>query len=111
MRRSILLGIAALLLPGCGELLDEEAAAPQTPAAHRAEYVQAAPLPDDDDLAFPAAHAYAQATSPPPSRPRSKSLGFIGDAPLAGGVMRDTPMPPSRHHHPRRTATPLWALP
>jgi hypothetical protein len=30
----------------------------------------------------------------PPRLPvRSISLGYIGDAPLSGGVMRDTPMP------------------
>jgi hypothetical protein len=28
----------------------------------------------------------------PPTRPRSISLGYVGDSPLSGGVMRDTPM-------------------
>ncbi len=31
---------------------------------------------------------------PKPLPGRSISLGYIGDAPLTGGVMRDTPMPP-----------------
>jgi len=30
---------------------------------------------------------------PPPAPVRSISLGYIGDTPLTGGVMRDTPMP------------------
>jgi hypothetical protein len=30
---------------------------------------------------------------PKPTPVRSISLGYIGDAPLTGGVMRDTPMP------------------
>ncbi len=37
--------------------------------------------------------AREMATRPPPQRAQSISLGYIGDAPLAGGVMRDTPMP------------------
>ena len=36
--------------------------------------------------------AVAESTRPPPRPVRSISLGYIGDAPLTGGVMRDTPM-------------------
>ena len=34
-----------------------------------------------------------EATRPIPERPRSISLGYVGNTPLTGGVMRDTPMP------------------
>lgn len=34
-----------------------------------------------------------EVTRPPLVRARSISLGYIGDTPLTGGVMRDTPMP------------------
>lgn len=37
--------------------------------------------------------AIDEQTRPRPHRPRSISLGYIGDAPLSGGVMRDTPAP------------------
>lgn len=37
---------------------------------------------------------------PPPVPVRSISLGYIGDAPLSGGVMRDTPMPQPQVQQP-----------
>ena len=37
--------------------------------------------------------AVDEATRPIPERPRSISLGYVGNTPLTGGVMRDTPMP------------------
>ena len=36
--------------------------------------------------------AVEESTRPPPRPVRSISLGYIGDAPLTGGVMRDTPV-------------------
>jgi hypothetical protein len=33
-----------------------------------------------------------EATRPPVEHARSISLGYVGDTPLSGGVMRDTPM-------------------
>ena len=39
--------------------------------------------------------AVSEANKPPLQRPRSISLGYIGDGPLTGGVMRDTPMAPN----------------
>lgn len=36
--------------------------------------------------------AVAESTRPPPRPVRSISLGYIGDGPLTGGVMRDTPL-------------------
>jgi len=38
--------------------------------------------------------AVSEANKPPVQRPRSISLGYIGDGPLTGGVMRDTPIAP-----------------
>jgi hypothetical protein len=37
--------------------------------------------------------AVEEQTRPPLERPRSISLGYVGDTPLTNGVMRDTPMP------------------
>jgi hypothetical protein len=37
--------------------------------------------------------AQDEATRPAPARARSISLGYVGNTPLTGGVMRDTPMP------------------
>lgn len=37
--------------------------------------------------------AIEERTRPPLVRPQSISLGYVGDTPLSGGVMRDTPMP------------------
>ena len=42
------------------------------------------------------------ATRPDPPRARSISLGYVGDAPLTGGVMRDTPMAPMNPYFPAR---------
>lgn len=36
----------------------------------------------------------AAMNEPPPRRPKSISLGYAGDAPLSGGVMRDTYIEP-----------------
>ncbi len=37
--------------------------------------------------------AIEERTRPPLVQAQSVSLGYIGDTPLSGGVMRDTPMP------------------
>ena len=41
--------------------------------------------------------AVAESTRPPPRPVHSISLGYIGDGPLTGGVMRDTPMGPQQN--------------
>ncbi len=43
-------------------------------------------------------------TRPPLVRPQSISLGYVGDTPLSGGVMRDTPMPPA-YAYPQQPQT------
>lgn len=58
--------------------------------------------------------AQSEATSPRPRRPRSISLGYIGDAPLAGGVTRDTVIAPPRNEGPgvtwqRYIGAPSWS--
>jgi hypothetical protein len=59
--------------------------------------------------------AIAESTRPPPRPVRSISLGYIGDAPLTGGVMRDTPMPAANPTYvesgPSRCACALRAPP
>jgi hypothetical protein len=56
--------------------------------------VRAIDLPRvNDTFWLEQAVAQRQAEQDPPARARSISLGYIGDDPLAGGVMRDTPMP------------------
>jgi hypothetical protein len=42
---------------------------------------------------FWAYEAWSDRNRPRPWKRRSISLGYIGDQPLSGGVMRDTPMP------------------
>ena len=59
---------------------------------------EAPPVQQDAELAPPGdsfwlAQAITEMHKPPPLRPRSISLGYVGDAPLSGSVMRDTPMP------------------
>ena len=47
----------------------------------------------------------------PPRLPaRSISLGYIGDGPLAGGVMRDTPMPQPQMQAPPEQQTCACAM-
>ena len=44
---------------------------------------------------------------PPPPHARSISLGYVGDTPLSGGMMRDTPLP----QPPMRCPLPWWGPP
>jgi hypothetical protein len=44
--------------------------------------------------------AVAESTRPPPRPVHSISLGYVGDTPLTGGVMRDTPMPMQQGPNP-----------
>jgi hypothetical protein len=46
-------------------------------------------------------------TRPPLVRAQSISLGYVGDTPLSGGVMRDTPMPPYQQQAPYDYAGPI----
>jgi len=59
---------------------------------------EAPPVQQNAELAPPGdsfwlAQAITEMNKPPPQRARSISLGYVGDAPLGGGVMRDTPLP------------------
>jgi hypothetical protein len=93
--------MGTLTTTACEEAIQEP---PHTPAEisrqsqHsrvRIEMVQP-PGPNTED-AFWLAQSTSEAVRPPLERPKSRSLGYIGDEPLAGGVMRDTPMPPRGH--------------
>lgn len=53
--------------------------------------VQQDPDPQPPVDTFWLQQAIAESRRPPPRRARSISLGYIGDAPLSGGVMRDDP--------------------
>jgi hypothetical protein len=58
---------------------------------------EAPPIQQNAELAPPAdsfwlTQAITEMHKPAPMRPQSISLGYVGDAPLSGGVMRDTPM-------------------
>lgn len=79
MRWLVALGFALL---GCAESRLEEL----PPVQQSADL-----LPPVD--AFWLRQAVDEATKPPLEHPRSISLGYVGDTPLTGGVMRDTPMP------------------
>ena len=50
----------------------------------------ASPIVRDD---FWIDEAIATMSEPKPIRPKSISLGYVGDAPLSGGVMRGAPNP------------------
>jgi len=86
-------GVCLLLfgLCGCAEAPLEAAFAepfrPESPPIQ-----QSAELAPPGD-SFWLAEAVTEARKPPPARARSISLGYVGNAPLVGGVMRDTPMP------------------
>jgi len=76
---------------GCAEsrFMDDPVAFDGIP---REEQQRETPAPAIDS--FWLQEAVAEQTRPPPRPVRSISLGYIGDAPLTGGVMRDTPMDP-----------------
>jgi hypothetical protein len=94
MRSAI--GIAvALAVSGCADT--ESNIAPRTPV--NAQLIDPTTLPAPDIVdGFPQVFAMAVENTPPPQRPRSISLGFIGDAPLG-----TQPTPPH--------AEPYWTRP
>src|SRR5258706_15676973 len=83
--------MASCALVGCDEYWED--GPPRTAADLHAQvpevYVTTGPVTDLGET-FPEAFAASEATRPRPERPRSISLGYVGDAPLTGGVMRDT---------------------
>lgn len=91
MSRGICAGLT-LLLVGCAAV-DAESPAEFPSAQTRLE-----PLADTQPPAPAIEDSYwihqsvEEATRPPPHHRQSISLGFVGDEPLSGGVMRDTPM-------------------
>ena len=78
----LVLAAFALGMLGCAESSEGELPPVQTAVDLR---------PPTD--AFWLHEAVDEATRPIPARPRSISLGYVGNTPLTGGVMRDTPMP------------------
>jgi hypothetical protein len=92
----ILLGTA-----GCEEAIQEPVHSPadvmhqSRQSRVRIQMVQP-PGPNTED-GFWLAQATSESSRPPLQRPKSISLGYIGDEPLAGGVMRDTPMARGGH--------------
>jgi hypothetical protein len=106
MRR---IGLLLLALVGCAEE-SEVALQPHVP--------QQPPVPVVAD-AYPIHQAREIQTRPPLERPRSISLGEVGNEPLPGGVMRDTPMmPPEQMGSMGRgltwqqyITTPTWGAP
>lgn len=97
-RRTVLFGLVGLL----------QAIA----CVHEAELPQpAAPVPVAETVPPAAAvadafwiHEEQEEVRRPPLRPvRSISLGYVGDEPLGGSVMRDTPLAPPANDGPGRT--------
>lgn len=84
--------VLLVLICGCAEsrFMVDDTGLDGVPVAQQREQE---PMPPVDT--FWLQQAVAQSTEPPPRPVRSISLGYIGDAPLAGGVMRDTPMEPT----------------
>ncbi len=74
---------------------------------------EAPPVQQNAELAPPGdsfwlAQSITEMQKPPPLRPRSISLGYVGDAPLSGGVMRDTPMPAAAYAPYAAPQAPGW---
>jgi hypothetical protein len=74
---------------GCSEALEPVHTAADTRPSDRR-----LPVPSEDD--FWMATQWSEQRRPAPERPRSISLGYIGDGVLPGGITRDDPVPPSR---------------
>lgn len=84
---------AAIMACGCTETTEqaEVDAPPSSADARAAAHDHALPsrvVVDD----FWLDQQIAAMSEPPPVRPKSISLGYAGDAPLSGGVMRDSPI-------------------
>ena len=84
---------AGALLGGC-------AGAEPSPMAPR-ELGRLPDRPRANDESFWDAHAWSEAQRPAPERPRSISLGYIGDRPLDDGMTRDSPPRRRRALDPR----------
>ena len=84
---------AAMMTCGCAETMESvDAEAPSSAEARAVAHDHALPsrvVVDD----FWLDQQIAAMSEPPPVRPKSISLGYAGDAPLSGGVMRNSPMP------------------
>jgi hypothetical protein len=92
--RRLFWGAVSAWLWGCAGA-DEAArplAAPCSYESQEEEQAQAAAPAVADS--FWSAEAQDELSRPRPRLRRSISLGYVGDEPLSGGVMRDTPMPP-----------------
>ncbi|MGH7281200.1 MAG: hypothetical protein ACRELY_06740 [Polyangiaceae bacterium] len=91
--RATPLVLAAMMACGCAETSDSaEAEAPSSVDARATAHDRALPsrvVVDD----FWLDQQIAAMSEPEPVRPKSISLGYAGDSPLSGGVMRDSPMP------------------
>jgi len=72
---------------GCAEALE-----PVHTAADTRPSNQRLPVPSEDN--FWEANQWSDQRRPAPERPRSISLGYIGDGVLPGGITRDDPGPP-----------------
>ena len=95
---SLLLVVALAPIASACEAWDEEGP-PRTAAelyaqgAPRVAIVQGGPVAAADyGETFPEAFAASESVRPRPERPASISLGYVGDTPLTGGVVRDTPL-------------------
>ncbi len=82
---------------GCAE--SEEMSSPQTPCAMGDTLPPAVAVADS----FPIHERVEEASRPRPRLQRSISLGYVGDQPLSGSVMRDTPMPQQTWDGPGQT--------
>lgn len=84
---------ACAFVCGCAEsrFMVDETALDGIPVSEQARQDPAPPVDT-----FWLQQALEESSRPPPRPVRSISLGYIGDAPLTGGMMRDTPMPAPR---------------
>ena len=96
VRRVVIL----LLLCGCAEsrFMVDETALDGVPVAEPQQQDPTPPVSWSGAYApmvdtFWLQQAVAESTRPPPRPVHSISLGYIGDGPLTGGVMRGTPIP------------------
>lgn len=85
--------VAAMMACGCAETTESaDVEAPSSADARALAHDHALPsrVVHDD---FWIDQQIAAMNEPPPVRPKSISLGYAGDTPLSGGIMRDSPMP------------------
>lgn len=85
--------VAAMMACGCAETADSTEAEAPSPVDARAiahEHALPSRVVVDD---FWLDQQIAAMSEPDPVRPKSISLGYAGDTPLSGGLMRDSPLP------------------